>query len=121
MSLSNREAAGSQPVSGAARGYSKADDALIVSLRAEGMSWGAIGAVFGKRGSSIYCRAVTASLPVEWGRNGPGAATANQKKERRQPEKPKLRQRACLCCRGQFMSWGPGNRMCRACRDSDLV
>ncbi|QPM89128.1 hypothetical protein [Pseudooceanicola algae] len=29
--------------------------------------------------------------------------------------------RNCLCCGGQFLSDGPGNRMCNPCRNSPLV
>jgi hypothetical protein len=34
--------------------------------------------------------------------------------------KPAEQQRPCLRCRQQFMSHGPGNRLCGACRTRDV-
>lgn len=28
------------------------------------------------------------------------------------------KKRACICCRGEFLSFGPGNRMCDHCRNA---
>lgn len=81
-----------------ARGAVKDLRARAMSLRRAGATYREIGALLGISASRAY------SLCDE--------AEACQKKSLSKP-------RRCLCCGAEFMSAGPGNRLCSRCRSKD--
>ena len=81
------------------RPFTADEDQQIRELVASGTAPVAIAKKLGRAESSIYRRMSTLGV----GKN----------------QKPKT-QRACMCCRTEFLSEGPHNRLCGRCRTKDV-
>ncbi len=81
------------------RPFTADEDQQIRELISSGMSAGAVAKAMSRAESSIYRRVCTLGL----GKN----------------QKPKSL-RACMCCRTEFLSEGPHNRLCGRCRTKDV-
>lgn len=90
------------------RVFSADEDAALAALIALNKSTAAIAIALGRSESSISSRAKT--LAEKAGRPLPKAAQAPAM------ARPKKTLRPCMCCRTEFASDGPHNRLCAACR-----
>ena len=78
--------------------FSDAEDAVLRQLASEGHKPIAIARRMARPESSVYRRMEALGL--------------------REGQKPKTK-RNCMCCRAEFLSDGPHNRLCTRCRHKD--
>lgn len=84
--------------------FSAAEDEQLLALRAAGKRWSEVGAIMGRDDSS---------LSVRWHKIA-GVPNPSLYPLMHHQAAATTRRR-CLCCRNEFESTGPGNRLCRLC------
>lgn len=96
---------------GKGRAWGPEEDARLIALLAQGATHDAIAADLGRVRSSIGSRLYLLGLRRNK-RSHPAAALDTAQFNARQGRCI----RPCLCCRKEFPSAGPGNRLCGICR-----